>query len=172
MLGGLVAVVFVSLWYFFRNIDDEESRKVYGAAAILSGGFLLALVYYVWGDRIAEILPGGVEREEQIFLTLWYLFMIAMAMLGTFQVIRRQRQKKEKKYKTVLFTVVMAAIMFVMLWQYQNTILGQRRNIGVWNGAQQYAESLLKIEKNLENDWLLDDTSWREKKNIYHIQLT
>lgn len=172
LLGGLVAVVFVSLWYFFRNIDDEESRKVYGAAAILSGGFLLALVYYVWGDRIAEILPGGVEREEQIFLTLWYLFMIAMAMLGTFQVIRRQRQKKEKKYKTVLFTVVMAAIMFVMLWQYQNTILGQRRNIGVWNGAQQYAESLLKIEKNLENDWLLDDMSWREKKNIYHIQLT
>ena len=172
LLGGLVAAVFVSLWYFFRNIDDEDSRKVYGTAAILSGGFLLALVYYVWGDRIAEILPGGVEREEQIFLTLWYLFMIAMAMLGTFQVIRRQRQKKEKKYKTVLFTIVMAAIMFVMLWQYQNTILGQRRNIGVWNGAQQYAESLLKIEKNLENDWLLDDTSWRDKKNIYHIQLT
>ena len=32
ILGGLVAAAFVSLWYFFQNLDDEESRKVYGAA--------------------------------------------------------------------------------------------------------------------------------------------
>ncbi|MFR3130443.1 MAG: helix-turn-helix domain-containing protein [Blautia sp.] len=31
ILGGLVAAAFVSLWYFFQNLDDEESRKVYGA---------------------------------------------------------------------------------------------------------------------------------------------
>lgn len=28
ILGGLVAAAFVSLWYFFQNLDDEESRKV------------------------------------------------------------------------------------------------------------------------------------------------
>ena len=28
VLGGLSAAVFVSLWYFFQNIDDEESRRI------------------------------------------------------------------------------------------------------------------------------------------------
>ena len=31
VLGGLAATVFVSLWYFFQNLDDEESRRIYGA---------------------------------------------------------------------------------------------------------------------------------------------
>ena len=109
VLGGLSAAVFVSLWYFFQNIDDEESRRIYGVASILSIGILVSLVNYIWGDRIAEWIPGGIERTEQIFWTLWYLFMIAMMMVGTIRCVRRQRQKKEKKYKTVLFTGIMAA---------------------------------------------------------------
>lgn len=172
VLGGLSAAVFVSLWYFFQNIDDEESRRIYGVASILSIGILVSLVNYIWGDRIAEWIPGGIERTEQIFWTLWYLFMIAMMMVGTIRCVRRQRQKKEKKYKTVLFTGIMAAIMFATLWQYQNTMQGQRRNMGIWSGAQQYAETLLKKDKNLENDWLIGDESWREGKNTYHIRLT
>ena len=124
VLGGLSAAVFVSLWYFFQNIDDEESRRIYGVASILSIGILVSLVNYIWGDRIAEWIPGGIERTEQIFWTLWYLFMIAMMMVGTIRCVRRQRQKKEKKYKTVLFTGIMAAIMFATLWQYQNTMQG------------------------------------------------
>ena len=91
-------------------------------ASILSIGILVSLVNYIWGDRIAEWIPGGIERTEQIFWTLWYLFMIAMMMVGTIRCVRRQRQKKEKKYKTVLFTGIMAAIMFATLWQYQNTM--------------------------------------------------
>ena len=78
VLGGLSAAVFVSLWYFFQNIDDEESRRIYGVASILSIGILVSLVNYIWGDRIAEWIPGGIERTEQIFWTLWYLFMIAI----------------------------------------------------------------------------------------------
>ena len=172
VLGGLAAAVFVSLWYFFQNIDDEESRRIYGVSSVLSIGIVASLVNYVWGDRIAEWIPGGIERKEQIFWTLWYLFMIAMMMLGTIRCVRRQRQKKEKKYKTVLFTGVMAAIMFVTLWQYHNTMQGQRQNMGIWSGAQQYAETLLKKDKNLENDWLIGDESWRDGKNTYQIRLT
>lgn len=172
VLGGLAAAVFVSLWYFFQNMDDEESRRIYGAASILSIGILASLVNYVWGDRIAEWIPGGIERKEQIFWTLWYLFMIAMMMIGTLRCVHRQRQKKEKKYKTVLFTGIMAAIMFATLWQYQNTMQGQRRNMGIWSGAQQYAETLLKKDKNLENEWLIGDESWRDGKNTYQIRLT
>ena len=78
VLGGLSAAVFVSLWYFFQNIDDEESLRIYGVASILSIGILVSLVNYIWGDRIAEWIPGGIERTEQIFWTLWYLFMIAI----------------------------------------------------------------------------------------------
>ena len=104
ILGGLVAAAFVSLWYFFQNLDDEESRKVYGAASILSIGILASLVNFVWGDQLAEFIPGGLERKEQIFWTLWYLFVLVMMMIGTIRCIRRQRQKKEKKCKTVLFT--------------------------------------------------------------------
>ena len=99
ILGGLVAAAFVSLWYFFQNLDDEESRKVYGAASILSIGILASLVNFVWGDQLAEFIPGGLERKEQIFWTLWYLFVLVMMMIGTIRCIRRQRQKKEKKYK-------------------------------------------------------------------------
>ena len=172
VLGGLSAAVFVSLWYFFQNIDDEESRRIYGVASILSIGILVSLVNYIWGDRIAEWIPGGIERTEQIFWTLWYLFMIAMMMVGTIRCVRRQRQKEEKKYKTVLFTGIMAAIMFATLWQYQNTMQGQRRNMGIWSGAQQYAETLLKKDKNLENDWLIGDESWRDGKNTYQVRLT
>ena len=40
VLGGLVATVFVSLWYFFQNIDDEESRRIYGVASALSIGIV------------------------------------------------------------------------------------------------------------------------------------
>jgi glucan phosphoethanolaminetransferase (alkaline phosphatase superfamily) len=151
ILGGLVAAAFVSLWYFFQNLDDEESRKVYGAASILSIGIL----------------------ASQIFWTLWYLFVLVMMMIGTIRCIRRQRQKKEKKCKTVLFTAIMATIMFVTLWQYQNTMQNRYKNTGIWRGAQQYAEVLLKRNKNLENDWLIGDESWREgNKNTFEIRLT
>ena len=173
ILGGLVAAAFVSLWYFFQNLDDEESRKVYGAASILSIGILASLVNFVWGDQLAEFIPGGLERKEQIFWTLWYLFVLVMMMIGTIRCIRRQRQKKEKKCKTVLFTAIMATIMFVTLWQYQNTMQNRYKNTGIWRGAQQYAEVLLKRNKNLENDWLIGDESWREgNKNTFEIRLT
>ena len=141
-----------------------------GGGLILGG--LASLVNFVWGDQLAEFIPGGLERKEQIFWTLWYLFVLVMMMIGTIRCIRRQRQKKEKKYKTVLFTAIMATIMFVTLWQYQNTMQNRYKNTGIWRGAQQYAEVLLKRNKNLENDWLIGDESWREgNKNTFEIRL-
>lgn len=170
VIGGIAATVFVSLWYFFQNIDDEESRKIYGVAAILSVGFLLALAQYVWGDRLSEILPGGIDTQQEIFWTVWYLLVIVMFLVGTLRVIRKQRQKKEKRYKTVMFSVVMGVLLCATLWQYQGTIQRQKGDSGVWSGAQQYAETLLKNEKHLEDDWLIGDESWKEKKNLYHIR--
>ena len=35
-----------------------------------------------------------------------------------------------------------------------------------------YAETLLKKDKNLENDWLIGDESWRDGKNTYQVHLT
>lgn len=172
VIGGIAATVFVSLWYFFQNIDDEESRKIYGVAAILSVGFLLALAQYVWGDRLSEILPGGIDTRQEIFWTVWYLLVIVMFLVGTLRVIRKQRQKKEKRYKTVMFSVVMGVLLCATLWQYQGTIQRQKGDSGVWSGAQQYAETLLKNEKHLEDDWLIGDESWKEKKNLYHIRLS
>ena len=173
VLGGLSAAVFVSLWYFFQNIDDEESRRIYGVASILSIGILVSLVNYIWGDRIAEWIPGGIGRTEQIFWTLWYLFMIAMMMVGTIRCVRRQRQRKEKKYKTVLFTGVVGSLLCLL---HSGSIrIPCRDSAGIWecwSGAPQYAETLLKKDKNLENDWLIGDESWREGKNTYHIRLT
>lgn len=172
VIGVIAATVFVSLWYFFQNIDDEESRKIYGVAAILSVGFLLALAQYVWGDRLSEILPGGIDTQQEIFWTVWYLLVIVMFLVGTLRVIRKQRQKKEKRYKTVMFSVVMGVLLCATLWQYQGTIQRQKGDSGVWSGAQQYAETLLKNEKHLEDDWLIGDESWKEKKNLYHIRLS
>lgn len=172
VIGGIAATVFVSLWYFFQNIDDEESRKIYGVAAILSVGFLLALAQYVWGDRLSEILPGGIDTQQEIFWTVWYLLVIVMFLVGTLRVIRKQRQKKEKRYKTVMFSVVMGVLLCATFWQYQGTIQRQKGDSGVWSGAQQYAETLLKNEKHLEDDWLIGDESWKEKKNLYHIRLS
>lgn len=172
VIGGIAATVFVSLWYFFQNIDDEESRKIYGVAAILSVGFLLALAQYVWGDRLSEILPGGIDTQQEIFWTVWYLLVIVMFLVGTLRVIRKQRQKKEKRYKTVMFSVVMGVLLCATLWQYQGTIQRQKGDSGVWSGAQQYAETLLKNEKHLEDDWLIGDESWKEKKNLHHIRLS
>ena len=172
VIGGIAATVFVSLWYFFQNIDDEESRKIYGVAAILSVGFLLALAQYVWGDRLSEILPGGIDTQQEIFWTVLYLLVIVMFLVGTLRVIRKQRQKKEKRYKTVMFSVVMGVLLCATLWQYQGTIQRQKGDSGVWSGAQQYAETLLKNEKHLEDDWLIGDESWKEKKNLYHIRLS
>ena len=172
VVGGIAATVFVSLWYFFQNIDDAESRKIYGVAAILSVGFLLALMQYVWGEQLGELLPGETDTQQEIFWTVWYLFVIAMLMMGTFRAIRQQRQKKVKRYKTVLFSLIMGVLLCATLWQYQGTIQRQKGDSGVWSSAQQYAETLLKNEKQLENDWLVGDESWKEKKNVYHIRLT
>ena len=172
VVGGIAATVFVSLWYFFQNIDDAESRKIYGVAAILSVGFLLALMQYVWGEQLGKLLPGEINTQQEIFWTVWYLFVIAMLMMGTFRVIRQQRQKKVKRYKTVLFSLIMGVLLCATLWQYQGTIQRQKGDSGVWSSAQQYAETLLKNEKQLENDWLVGDESWKEKKNVYHIRLT
>lgn len=171
VVGGIAATVFVSLWYFFQNIDDAESRKIYGVAAILSVGFLLALMQYVWGEQLGELLPGEIDTQQEIFWTVWYLFVIAMLMMGTFRAIRQQRQKKVKLYKTVLFSLIMGVLLCATLWQYQGTIQRQKGDSGVWSSAQQYAETLLKNEKQLENDWLVGDESWKEKKNVYHIRL-
>ena len=171
VVGGIAATVFVSLWYFFQNIDDAESRKIYGVAAILSVGFLLALMQYVWGEQLGELLPGETDTQQEIFWTVWYLFVIAMLMMGTFRAIRQQRQKKVKRYKTVLFSLIMGVLLCATLWQYQGTIQRQKGDSGVWSSAQQYAETLLKNEKQLENDWLVGDESWKEKKNVYHIRL-
>lgn len=172
VVGGIAATVFVSLWYFFQNIDDAESRKIYGVAAILSVGFLLALMQYVWGEQLGELLPGEIDTQQEIFWTVWYLFVIAMLMMGTFRAIRQQRQKKVKRYKTVLFSLIMGVLLCATLWQYQGTIQRQKGDSGVWSSAQQYAETLLRNEKQLENDWLVGDESWKEKKNVYHIRLT
>lgn len=172
VVGGIAATVFVSLWYFFQNIDDAESRKICGVAAILSVGFLLALMQYVWGEQLGEFLPGGIDTQQEIFWTVWYLFVIAMLMMGTFRAIRQQRQKKVKRYKTVLFSLIMGVLLCATLWQYQGTIQRQKGDSGVWSSAQQYAETLLKNEKQLENDWLVGDESWKEQKNVYHIRLT
>lgn len=172
VVGGIAATVFVSLWYFFQNIDDAESRKIYGVAAILSVGFLLALMQYVWGEQLGKLLPGEINTQQEIFWTVWYLFVIAMLMMGTFRAIRQQRQKKVKLYKTVLFSLSMGVLLCATLWQYQGTIQRQKGDSGVWSSAQQYAETLLKNEKQLENDWLVGDESWKEKKNVYHIRLT
>ncbi len=172
VVGGIAATVFVSLWYFFQNIDDAESRKIYGVAAILSVGFLLALMQYVWGEQLGELLPGGIDTQQEIFWTVWYLFVIAMLMMGTFRAIRQQRQRKVKRYKTVLFSLIMGVLLCATLWQYQGTIQRQKGDSGVWSGAQQYAETLLKNEKHLEEDWLVGDESWKEKKNLYHIRLS
>lgn len=171
VVGGIAATVFVSLWYFFQNIDDAESRKIYGVAAILSVGFLLALMQYVWGEQLGKLLPGEINTQQEIFWTVWYLFVIAMLMMGTFRAIRQQRQKKVKRYKTVLFSLIMGVLLCATLWQYQGTIQRQKGDSGVWSSAQQYAETLLKNEKQLENDWLVGDESWKEKKNVYHIRL-
>lgn len=171
VVGGIAATVFVSLWYFFQNIDDAESRKIYGVAAILSVGFLLALMQYVWGEQLGKLLPGEINTQQEIFWTVWYLFVIAMLMMGTFRAIRQQRQKKVKLYKTVLFSLIMGVLLCATLWQYQGTIQRQKGDSGVWSSAQQYAETLLKNEKQLENDWLVGDESWKEKKNVYHIRL-
>ena len=171
VVGGIAATVFVSLWYFFQNIDDAESRKIYGVAAILSVGFLLALMQYVWGEQLGKLLPGEIDTQQEIFWTVWYLFVIAMLMMGTFRAIRQQRQKKVKRYKTVLFSLIMGVLLCATLWQYQGTIQRQKGDSGVWSSAQQYAETLLKNEKQLENDWLVGDESWKEKKNVYHIRL-
>lgn len=97
ILGGLVAAAFVSLWYFFQNLDDEESRKVYGAASILSIGILASLVNFVWGDQLAEFIPGGLERKEQIFWTLWYLFVLVMMMIGTIRCIYPPTETEKRK---------------------------------------------------------------------------
>ena len=70
VLGGLSAAVFVSLWYFFQNIDDEESRRIYGVASILSIGILVSLVNYIWGDRIAEWIPGWNRTNRTDFLDI------------------------------------------------------------------------------------------------------
>ena len=172
VVGGIAATVFVSLWYFFQNIDDAESRKIYGVAAILSVGFLLALMQYVWGEQLGELLPGGIDTQQEIFWTVWYLFVIVMLMMGTLRAIRQQRQKKVKRYKTVLFSLIMGVLLCATLWQYQGTIQRQKGDSGVWSSAQQYAETLLKNEKQLENDWLVGDESWKEQKNVYHIRLT
>ena len=172
VVGGIAATVFVSLWYFFQNIDDAESRKIYGVAAILSVGFLLALMQYVWGEQLGKLLPGEIDTQQEIFWTVWYLFVIAMLMMGTFRAIRQQRQKKVKRYKTVLFSLIMGVLLCATLWQYQGTIQRQKGDSGVRSSAQQYAETLLKNEKQLENDWLVGDESWKEKKNVYHIRLT
>ena len=59
VLGGLSAAVFVSLWYFFQNIDDEESRRIYGVASILSIGILVSLVNYIW----VTVLQSGFRVE-------------------------------------------------------------------------------------------------------------
>lgn len=167
-----MAAAFVSLWYFFQNLDDEESRKIYGAASILSIGILASLVNFVWGDQLAEFIPGGLERKEQIFWTLWYLFVLVMMMIGTIRCIRRQRQKKKRNTNRsfhgnygddhVCNTVAVSEHHAEPVQKHRNL----ERRTAVRRGAAEKRQ-------NLENDWLIGDESWREgNKNTFEIRLT
>ena len=67
VLGGLSAAVFVSLWYFFQNIDDEESRRIYGVASILSIGILVSVHDCDDDDRNNPVcLPAKTEKRKEV----------------------------------------------------------------------------------------------------------
>ena len=141
ILGGLVGTLAVSLWYLFQNMEDGESRKIYGTAAFLSGGILLSLVGYVYGDRLAELLALDAEVPQQIYWTLWYLFLLLIVGKALFKGIYQKIDNKEKRYRIAGYAAVVLAVMFFMLWSYHGIAIKRERMYGIWNSAQQYAES-------------------------------
>ena len=172
ILGGLVGTLAVSLWYFFQNMEDGESRKIYGTASLFSGGILLSLVGYVYGDRLAELLSLDAEVPQQIYWTLWYLFLLLMVGRVLFKGIYQRIDNKENRYRIAGYAAVMVAVMFFILWSYHGIAIKRERMYGIWNSAQQYAEMLVKEEKGITDDWLISEESSREGSSTYHMTFT
>lgn len=172
ILGGLVGTLAVSLWYFFQNMEDGESRKIYGTASLFSGGILLSLVGYVYGDRLAELLSLDAEVPQQIYWTLWYLFLLLMVGRALFKGIYKRIDNKEKRYRIAGYAVVMVTVMFFGLWSYHGIAIKRERMYGIWNSAQQYAEMLVKEEKGITSDWLISEESSRQGSSTYHMTFT
>lgn len=172
ILGGLVGTLAVSLWYFFQNMEDGESRKIYGTAAFLSGGILLSLVGYVYGDSLAKWLSFDTEIPQQIYWTLWYLFLLLIVGRALFKGIYQRIDNKEKRYRIAGYAAVMLAVMFFMLWSYHGIAIKRERMYGIWNSAMQYAEMLVKEEKGIRSDWLTGEESRQEGSGTYHMTFT
>lgn len=172
ILGGLVGTLAVSLWYLFQNMEDGESRKIYGTAAFLSGGILLSLVGYVYGDRLAELLALDAEVPQQIYWTLWYLFLLLIVGKALFKGIYQRIDNKEKRYRIAGYAAVMLAVMIFVLWSYHGIAIKRERMYGIWNSAMQYAEMLVKEEKGITDDWLIGEESRQEGSGTYHITFT
>ena len=172
ILGGLVGTLAVSLWYFFQNMEDGESRKIYGIASLFSGGILLSLVGYVYGDRLAELLSLDAEVPQQIYWTLWYLFLLLMVGRVLFKGIYQRIDNKEKRYRIAGYAAVMVAVMFFMLWSYHGIAIKRERMYGIWNSAMQYAEMLVKEEKGITDDWLISEESSRQGSSTYCTTFT
>ena len=172
ILGGLVGTLAVSLWYLFQNMEDGESRKIYGTAAFLSGGILLSLVGYVYGDSLAKWLSFDTEIPQQIYWTLWYLFLLLIVGRALFKGIYQKIDNKEKRYRIAGYAAVVLAVMFFMLWSYHGIAIKRERMYGIWNSAQQYAEMLVKEEKEITDEWLISEESRREGSSIYHMTFT
>ena len=172
ILGGLVGTLAVSLWYFFQNMEDGESRKIYGTAAFLSGGILLSLVGYVYGDSLAKWLSFDTEIPQQIYWTLWYLFLLLIVGRALFKGIYQRIDNKEKRYRIAGYAAVMLAVMFFMLWSYHGIAIKRERMYGIWNSSMQYAEMLVKEEKGIRSDWLTGEESRQEGSGTYHMTFT
>ena len=172
ILGGLVGTLAVSLWYFFQNMEDGESRKIYGIASLFSGGILLSLVGYVYGDRLAELLALDAEVPQQIYWTLWYLFLLLIVGKALFKGIYQRIDNKEKRYRIAGYAAVMLAVMIFVLWSYHGIAIKRERMYGIWNSAMQYAEMLVKEEKGITDDWLTGEESRQEGSGTYHITFT
>lgn len=112
------------------------------------------------------------ELLQQIYWTLWYLFLLLMVGRVLFKGIYQRIDNKEKRYRIAGYAAVMVAVMFFVLWSYHGIAIKRERMYGIWNSAQQYAELRVKEEKGITDDWLISEESSREGNSTYHMTFT
>ena len=107
--GAIGAGVCISAYYFWKNKEDAESRKIYGS--LFGGLFLLFLYLCSW------LVPDtmGSMRERFLSTCICYFWMIVI-MIAALRCIRSYM--KEKRTVNLVFGILGLVFLFGVLWYY------------------------------------------------------
>lgn len=128
--GGIAAGTAISGYYFWKNQNDAEGRRIYGALFAGLGVFFL----YLCQILIPADWKYGHERLAQTVICYIWIVVLMTAVCSCMN-----RWKNKKKASYLIWTVLGLATAFFLLWNLGGAAEKRQNRAAAQTVARQYA---------------------------------